>query len=213
MKKRKRKKSSHTPLAQRQRHGKTLKSPFSELRRIIEWSSWKDHYMLNILWACILAGNLERDKYIRIFREVSNRAERVVKGKPKASLCHNFLSTLEQSEFDSIFSPMLTEDDVKKSVSAIILVETMPDFEKWNNLLSNNNVEAGDWHTLMTAVAKCMPHQTQETTDVRWLKLFFWKKIGTATFGPRARHLEEYIEQYPDSEMQTKSTQKFVLQK
>lgn len=199
MKKRKRKKNPNTPLNQRQRHGKKLKSPFSELRRIIEWSSWKDHYMLNMLWACILAGTLERDHYIRIFREVSNRAEKILDGKASVSLCHSFLATLEQSDFDAIFSPMLEEGNVKKSISAIILVETMPDFEKWNNLLSSMGITVGEWDTLMTAVAKCMPHQTQEATDVRWLKVFFLKKIGRAIFGPRAHHLAEYIEQYPNS--------------
>lgn len=198
MKKDKNVRARHTPLEQRRRHRKVFKSPFSDIERNIMWSSWKDHHLLNMLWACTLVGNMDRKSYLDIFQKIIDNAAPIAKGSIPANLCHNFLSTIEQSTFDSILSPILNNNDAATIVSAIRSVENIPDCNRWDSLLSNTASPDDPWNILANGIGACFDHQSQQATDVRWLKVYYCWYAGKLPCAPKVYDKFTELEKYPN---------------
>lgn len=172
------KSSKTTPIDRRQRKGKQLLSPFAKLEDVAKWLSWKDDHLLNILWACILAGSLQRDHYLELFRRVAIAGRSKLKENKHASLCHNFLSTLEQEVFNDIFEPLVSDNRARALMQSITLIDGLPDVELWRHLFPNQGSTVDLRETLTRGVFACMDHQSQEATDVRWIKVVFMAICG-----------------------------------
>ena len=168
----------YTPIDKRKRKNKKIKSPISELEDNLVKSSWKDDYMLNMLWACILAGNLDQEKYAGIFEAVLLNAEKMLKDKPFSTICHNYLATLDQDTFNSIFSPILEDDDAATHILAIRLVESMPDAALWNAFLPTPENIDDYWYALNDGVLACIAPGSKQGFDVRALKTRFLVQAG-----------------------------------
>ena len=177
-KKQSRRRAKFTSLGRRKRHGKKLLSPFSPVSALTTWSSWANDHLPNILWACVLAGSLDRDHYLALFREIVASARRTLGGNQSATLCHNFLSTLDEDAFDRIFSP-ITSDHVAAPLShCLALIDELPDVTHWRRLYPDTAPSAELWDTLARGVFHCIDHQSQEATDLRWLKVVFLAVSG-----------------------------------
>ena len=192
-----------TALDRRQRKGKKLLSPFSKVRDAVSWTSWANDHLLNILWACILAGSLDRDHYLDLFRKISILARSTLNDEDHASLCHNFLSTLEQDAFDQIFSPLASDSSAGPLAQCLTLIDELPDVERWRRLFPDTPPSAKLWETLARGVFHCIDHQSQEATDVRWLKVVFLAISGKLILprNPESPHEGDLVEKlrlYPD---------------
>lgn len=174
MKKKKyRRKIRSTALDSRQRKGKKLLSPFARIQSLVNWQSWANDRLPNILWACVLAGSLDRDRYLTLFREIAISARSALEDEEHASLCHNFLSTLDQEVFDLVFSPLISDGEAAPVVQCLALIDGLPDKEHWRRLFADTVPSAELWDRLSRGVFLCIDHQSQEATDVRWLKVAF----------------------------------------
>lgn len=164
-----------TPINQRKFSKGVIASPLSRLTESapISWSSWKDDHLPNMLWAAICAGNLERADCLELFRCISEIAARHLKSNKDATLGHNFLSTLDYDVFSEIFSPILLNSKAREAVSSIVNVTSLQDYEQWSRLFSGSEISS-DAAPLMKGVLSCFDHQSQEATDVRWLKVLFF---------------------------------------
>ena len=63
-------KTKRTKLDQHDKVGSQLKPPFAKLENI-QFSSWKDLRMPEMLWAVLAIGNWERDTALAFFRHVA----------------------------------------------------------------------------------------------------------------------------------------------
>ena len=204
MKKKKyRRKIRSTTLDQRQRKGKTFLSPFSKVKDLVSWESWADDRLPNILWACVLAGSLDRDRYLTLFREIAISARYTLEDEDHASLCHNFLSTLDRDAFDRIFHPLTSDAGAAPLAQCLALIDDLPDADHWRRLFPDTAPSAELWDTLARGVFHCIDHQSQEATDVRWLKVVFLAISGKLALpgGPdssREGDLVEELRLYPD---------------
>ena len=159
-------------------------------------TSWKDDHLVNILWACILAGSLDRDHYLRLFREIAISARSTLESESHVSLCHNFLSTIEKDAFDEIFAPLASDNIAGPLVQCLALIDALPDVAHWRRLFANTSPSAELWETLARGVFQCIDHQSQEATDVRWLKVVFLA-ISGKLFLPNEGDLSEELRLYP----------------
>lgn len=198
MKKKKKANRSHTPLDKRIHQGKQIKSPFAKLDGLINWSSWSDDFLPNMLWACTLTGSLERGRYLPIFREVAVRAREHLSENKDATLCHNFLSTLQQSVFNDIFGPLALDEEVHRVISSVTLLDSMPGISLWRGLFKPSGTSQDLWNTLSRGVFACMDHQSEEATDVRWLKVAFIGICGRIIFPPDMSSAVDDILSYPN---------------
>ena len=166
-----------TALDRRQRKGKKLLSPFSRVQNLVSWTSWTNDRLPNILWACVLVGSLDRDHYLALFREIATSARYALEDEDHASLCHNFLSTLDQDAFDRIFSPLASDDGAAPLAQCLTLIDRLPDVEHWRRLFPATAPSTELWDTLARGVFHCIDHQSQAATDVRWLKVVFLAQL------------------------------------
>ncbi len=203
MKKRKGKKEHGkkitTQLERRKRQGKLLKSPFSRLPEDkFVWSSWKDEHLPNILWACVLAGSLDRNEYLRLFREIAIRARTHWKDNKDSSLCHNFFSTVSQDIFDDIFSPLTEMPLSLKVASSLRFIGSLPDHTLWSSFAPEIEDKEEGWNILARGIVECMDHQSQQATDVRWLKVMFMAICGRLIFPQEMEERMEEFRLYPN---------------
>ena len=194
-----------TRLERRRRQGKLLKSPFSRISEDkLVWSSWKDEYLPNILWACVLAGSLDRNEYLNLFRKIAIRARTHWKDNKDSSLCHNFLSTVNQDIFDDIFSPLTGMPLSLKVASSLRLIESLPDHTLWANFSPEIEDKEEGWNILARGIVECMDHQSQQATDVRWLKVMFMAICGRLIFPQEMADKVEELRLYPNKGDMTK---------
>ncbi|MEQ8693839.1 MAG: DUF5677 domain-containing protein [Gammaproteobacteria bacterium] len=176
------------------RHGKRLKSPWSKIQPTFTPSSWHERCVPNALWACILAGNLERDHCLDLFRHFVKSTREDIPEYETTFVTHNFLATLADNEFDVMFKHALSDPQANKLLSALLAVEWLPDRSHWKRHLTEvDPAQAGA--TLARAVAACYDHQSQEATDVRWLKLLHFAVSGRIVLPPE---MAERLQLYPN---------------
>ena len=134
--------------------------------------SWYHDCIPNILWACILTSFLEREDYLFIFRAIIGNAREKLECRKSSYLTHNFLSTLSEQDFDLLMRPVLSNPVAADWLRALRLVDCLPDRPLWDRHLDEPDTER-DWNILIHAVADTFDHQSERSTDIRWLKLMF----------------------------------------
>lgn len=192
-----RKAGNITPLARRQKKGKVIRSPMaqlSDLGGVVSWSSWMDDHLPNILWACVVTGALERDEYLSLFRKIISAAREVLDGRDFVSLCHNFLSSISYEEFHAIFVPLLDNAHAAEACRVLGCLDSLPDREHWLKLLAPD-CSKQPLDTLANGVVANLDHQSQEATDIRWLKVSLFVFAGRAVVPP---DFVEELAEYPN---------------
>jgi hypothetical protein len=161
-----------SPIESLTKKGNLLKSPFSALPVNITMNSWSVWCVPNILWASILTSCLERDDYLDIFRKIVMKTREKVENRKQLFVTHNFLATATDEEFDTMMGTVLAHDRAPRFLSALKLVDCLPDRAHWNRHLGEPDPEK-DWQVLAHAVGDTYDHQSERSTDIRWLKLMF----------------------------------------
>jgi Family of unknown function (DUF5677) len=97
-----------------------------------------------------------------------------------------------------MFGAVLANKKALLALSALKLIDCLPDRRHWDRHLPERDPEEG-WGVLAEAVFRTADHQSQEATDVRWLKFMHFVVCQERIFFPKA--LEERIEEmmlYPN---------------
>ncbi len=184
-----------SPLESHPRAGHKLQSPFSRLQGHMIKSSWHDECIPNIIWACILSSFLERDTYLKLFSQLIRDTRENLERRKEIFLTHNFLATTTEDEFDTIFSNILSSEEARRYLSALRIVDCLPDRKHWTRHLPEPDFEK-DWQILAHAVADTFDHQSQGATDIRWLKIAYFLFCQERLVMPPGK--VEEIEYYPN---------------
>ena len=151
--------------------------------------------MPEMLWAIVLASNLEREDYLELFRGIVRSARERVKDYEKTYITHGVISTLSEDVFDIIFSNVLAREDALDLLSSLLLFEDIPDIHHWQRHLPKPDPDR-HWSIMAKAVADCFDHQSEKATDCRWLKVIFMLAIGKMkmpnTMMDRGKEIIEY---------------------
>ena len=181
--------SRYSPLDSHRREGKSFVPPFMQYPKIT-LMSWRDTRVPEVLWAVLLAGNLERDRCLQVFCGVIERAGTADQPRVR-SLQHSLLAIETPESFDGVFGPLAAQEPAH-ILSALLLLEGLPDREHWARLLSQPDPKV-HWPLLASAIARTTDHQSQESTDCRWLRLLFAINQGKMHVPPPLlREITEY---------------------
>jgi len=184
-----------TPLEKHRRSGKVLKSPLHEIQELT-FSSWRDTYLPETLWAILLAGQLPRDRYLGVFREVLGRLQAKAKKYKGRTLSHSSLARLPQKDFNHLFENICKSPEVSDALTPLMLIKCLPDRKRWKNLLEDS-VDDLAWKQLAACVARSIYHQSQEATDCRWLRLMSMVVRGIVQFSSSMETRVEQLYHYP----------------
>jgi Family of unknown function (DUF5677) len=159
-----------------------------------------------MIWAALLTHGLPRENYLACFRAVINHcapwfaedgplrhlAERASEPGQlsfDAILDFDAIALVSDELFESFFAVLTTSANALEALRPLLLVSSPPGIARWHRALQGGPTEQDVSH-LASAVARCLDHQSESSTDIRWLKVAIPIVAGRMRFGPG---LEEHV--------------------
>lgn len=177
------------------RKGKNLSSPYRRIPNV-NFSSWRDDFLPNMLWAAVLGTTVPRDSYLEIFRRILGQVRQLERPSERF-LTHNYLARLSDDEFAIVFAPLKESSEVMAAMCCLTLLDSLPDSSRWKSFLDSCAPEKDDG-ALAKAVAAAFDHQSELATDIRWLKVMTFIVLDRMSFGPQMNEKIEEFRQYPN---------------
>lgn len=170
--KNKRKKSrsgkNRTSLQDHKKVGKQLQSGFAVVADKFTFSSWSNERLPEIIWAAIIRVIDDQDYAIEEFRRILSFIGEHDEKDQFSDISLTGISKLPEALREQFIGFILENKTTASALVVLLLFDNLPARETWVNLLPN---EEPDISILMNAVGFNLPHQSQEATDCRWLKL------------------------------------------
>ncbi|MEO0853089.1 MAG: hypothetical protein AAFY15_06260, partial [Cyanobacteria bacterium J06648_11] len=172
--------------------GSVLESPFTKMSQL-SLSSWRDERLPEVLWAAILVAQLERDEYLQIFREISEACKQL-ESEEWQGLGHTNIAKLGESDFDRLVQPII-DRDLARLLTPLSLFPDIPDAHHWKRHVPDwTEANAEDYQTVAVAIGLTSWHQSEQATDVRWLRVLSMIIGGKMHFAESMKsHAEEII--------------------
>jgi len=155
----------YSGIGQHKQKGKILIPPFAGIPNLNR-SSWMDERLPELLWACILISCTDREKALATFRRVINYVE---KNAPEAygKITHTGLSQINETKQQEIISIITGTEENKEILHSLLLFDNLPIRDQWKDFLpSHGEINLSP---LFKGVASSLNHQSQQSTDCRWL--------------------------------------------
>ena len=165
----------YSKLPDHKRHKKILSPPFNNLPAPLTPKSWINERLPNMLWAVLLSATLPRGEYMRLFSQMAARGQDFKENHN--FVAHSRLAAETSSDFRSLLRPILASERATTALKPLLLLEGLPDFEYWRTIIPTPDPER-DWETLARAVAHCIDHQSEPSTDIRWMRVAFRASQG-----------------------------------
>lgn len=164
----------------------------------VEFQSWANDRLPEMLWACLVISVLPREAGLETFREIAaiglnNRDNEQAKGW---SLNLSALPDQPADVSERVVRTVTRHPLGYAALRPLLLMGGLPGRGRWEALLATSPSD-DDWQTLGNAVLTTFDHQSQEATDVRWLSLLFKVGLGVVHFPASLRERAEEIVQYP----------------
>ena len=174
-----------------------LVSPFNSLRGPIVFKSWKDDALPMYTWAALLIGLVSRDEYLLVFREIIRKVQNRHEQKIESLYPNHWsLRTLTNEQFDDIFQSLLANTEFKENIATLAELECLPDNAHWKRHAKSD--QQSNAIPLARGYAKCIDHQSQEATDVRWLILMCFIANDRMTFDYKFEERLKEFQEYPN---------------
>lgn len=203
-KRRNRTKSNSSTLGQHKRMGKTLLPPMLHMlpQDKMSFSSWINNRLPEVLWAVIAARQIPRQELLRTFSRIAEKLSIEAKSEgvtEDSDVTHTALSA-RSGGIEQICSVLLEHPAGASVIRPLLLFDSLPGRDRWA-LASGDEPSDEDAAVLVAAVARTLDHQSQESTDIRWLTLMFKIATGKVQFpSEMVGNLLKYLELTPDSE-------------
>lgn len=190
-------KKSKTRLEQHCRHGTQLVPPLAAIPNL-KLASWRNDRLPELLWAILIAGTFPQARALRCFREAlvwvrENRDEEFV-----YDLRHSAQGRWSANILTDFLRKLLKDAQVRRALRPLLLFQGLPAAEVWRREIGENPVPE-DWSSLARCVARTLSHQSQESTDVRWLRVMAYLLCGRLHLSSEER-IDEY-RLYPDVDL------------
>lgn len=170
--KNKRKKSrsgkNRTSLQDHKKVGKQLQSGFAVVADKVTFSSWSNERLPEMIWAAIIRVIDDQDYAIAEFRRILSFIGEHDEKDQFSDISLTGISKLSEALREQFIGFILENKTTASALVVLLLFDSLPARETWVNLLPK---EEPDISILMDAVGFNLPHQSQEATDCRWLKL------------------------------------------
>lgn len=165
---------SVTPIGGHKKIGKDVIPPLAQLKNYPAYTpmDWTGERLPEMLWASITIAALGRDEALDRFRFlarfIQNRAsENEGRGEVLYKVTLSGLADWNDQEFNGFVETVVRND--ASIFSALILFDDLPGLERWKSIIPPPENNALD--ILKAAVAMTIWHQTQASTDCRWMRV------------------------------------------
>ena len=118
---------------------------------------------------------------INVFRKVAKYIEDLPDEDKFYDVTHTGLAKLPSERLDDVLAIITDQQEQKEVLASLLLLDELPGQEAWTKALNVDRIN-DDWNLLMESVGHTLWHQTQESTDCRWLKVLWlddgWKNAN-----------------------------------
>jgi len=168
-KNKKQKRKNYSGISQHTLIGKTLVPPFAKVPKM-KLVSWMNDRMPEMLWAALLLHELGRVKAIRLFRDVIKYFFDLEQKTIYPDITLTGISRLPPNHRDNIFKIISSNVEQRKALLPLMLFDKLPLRDEWKKVLKYQDTTI-DESPLFSSVAEVLDHQSQYSTDCRWLKV------------------------------------------
>lgn len=184
-------------LEDHKRTGGKLSPPLADIANT-SLISWRDHGLNEMLWAAILRGNIDQQKCLSLFRRIVVKAKEEDPQYKDTFISHSALAAISDEKFDALMAPLFGDEQANNLLRSLIYMDCLPDRHHWLRHLKEPESQS-HYEYLMKGVASCLDHQSQESTDIRWLKVMYCAIIqGRLMFPEKMDDMVEGLRLYPD---------------
>jgi hypothetical protein len=206
--------AQYSPIEHHRRVGKELVPPLNTMGQTTR-SSWRDDHAPELLWAFLIAVVIPRAEYLDIFRRVAVWAKENFAREEKepedanppsapadtlsmgCEVDHTSISGFTDDQFKA-FVGILTKHPLGyAALRPLLRLKAVPGIERWRATLAVEPT-TDDWYTLADAVAHSFDHQSEKSTDIRWLKLIIKMICGRMVFPHSMKERVEEVRCFPD---------------
>jgi hypothetical protein len=156
-----------------------------------------------MLWASLVASIFPRQDALDVFKLIASLGfkyrDKIVGPNEwdKWDLGHSSLINLPNDIFNEVIKLIQIHPFGNNALRPLLMFDSLPGKERWITHLKMEPLE-GDWDIIASAIAKTLDHQSQESTDIRWLTLMFNMALGRIHFSPEMAEMTNCIVEYPN---------------
>ena len=197
--KKKSKFNNHSKIPEHKFHDKKLIPPLMQVPGV-SLVSWCNDRLPCMIWAILIVCNADRDVALALFKEI---ADYFYRNRDTSKEKTNFgevtivsLSKMEKIHFENIVQIVTRSQFLRQILRPLLLFDSLPGKEVWANFISDKPIDS-DWLLLMKSVAKTLDHQSQESTDCRWLRVICLGAAGRLILPYYGTELAAELTEYP----------------
>jgi len=202
---------NYSSIFEHQKVGKKMVPPLNMLPTTK--NSWLDDGAPEMLWAFAVAQALPREEYLACFRAVTQWCLKNLppyEERVKAATTANptdieppgcdvemaELAKLPNEKFDDLASLLSSWSDCTPGLATLGALTTIPGHQHWARCFPT---EEPHWDILAAAIAPAVDHQSEVSTDIRWLKVYLSIAFGKMQFPETMKKDVEEILDFPQS--------------
>ncbi|QPC47370.1 DUF5677 domain-containing protein [Mangrovibacillus cuniculi] len=174
--KKQRRESNHSTIPEHKRQGKKLIPPFQQIEKLKKLS-WSNDRLPENIWVALIVSLHEREEAIHIIKQICEFFGRLKEEFRPNDLSISSIGALNDDIFNRFLDFIENKVGIMDTLKPLALFESIPAKDKWRNSLNIEDVSI-EWEKLFITVAKCYDHQSQEATDCRWSKLYYYLITG-----------------------------------
>lgn len=192
-------------LESHKKEGSVLKPPFMTME--MNPMSWTNNSAPEMLWAFLVASLFDRRDYLGCFREISqwanknlNRegpAEGEMPIQPDVIPDLTRLSELSIELLKEFVGIIVRHPLGYAALRPLLLYESLPGLSKWKETLQIEPYES-DVNTVGKATIPMLDHQSEISTDIRWLKFVTSIFSGSVKFPIKLKERVEEMVHFPN---------------
>ena len=188
-------KNDHSTIDQHKLSKGTLIPPLATIPNL-QPTSWIDDFLPEFIWTSLLLSHLRRPDALAVLRKIVKYVAEFQGDDRPYDITHTGLSNLRSPVLDEILDILVEVDEHRRVLRPLLLLD-IPSRREWAGKIKDSPSSA-DWEALMLAVASTLNHQSQESTDCRWVRVLCMMVAGKIILPSKHREMAEEILFYPD---------------
>ena len=194
---------NRTSILEHKKIGKELQPPFNQsvVREKMVFSSWLNEMLPEVLWVAIIRTSNTQEDAIIEFRRIITFVKKYQEKSKFNGVCFSAIASLDEKFRSAFIACLVSNPKTASALSSLRLIDGLPGMEFWDKYLPQLEDDTSALDILMRAIGLCIDHQSQESTDCRWLIVMLY--IASGKFALPYEMLEEYVH-YPNKGDQRK---------
>lgn len=182
---------SYSPLGAHTQRGKSLVPPLLNIPNV-QTVSWINDRLPEMLWAALLVTGADRDIALAVFRQVSDIVHAA--GIAAADVTHSGMAGWPPEARGAVLRLFVSNEQSRDALRPLLLLRALPAQRDWAEALGLAP-KPTDWDALKVAVGRTLDHQSQESTDCRWVRVL--AQVAAELLQLPSREMIRQLAEYP----------------